>query len=281
MPILTVNFSQYYSIAVEIIYPPTIIKGQRQQVPTTVAYEDQFERIGTDVHVIVGRMAIIECALECPGLPAAEIKWTRDGLPLNETAYPLANGREILPFPNASVVDNGTYCCSVENAAGKDEECSVLLVRGGSPILRKGTNVTRPVNPSRVNSGKQTVDIGGSVYATQGSEFEILCYVAYAEPLVTNFVWTYPDVTVGMELVIVDHNKSTNATVVRSGKTEFSITSDFQAQTSVLVAHGNDTRLVIRCSTESALGTDSATSELVGKLFGSVKFLWYVGCGAS
>ncbi len=133
----------------EIVRPPIIRKGRPQPVPSTVDYVDQTERIGTDVHVIEGRMATIMCQLDDAGLPPAEIQWTRAGIPLNETRYPLTNGRENLAFPVVSTEDEALYCCSAENVAGIDSACSGLFVRRGGPFLQTG-NIMSQSTPGHV-----------------------------------------------------------------------------------------------------------------------------------
>ena len=81
------------------------------------------------------------CQLGDAGLPAAMIEWTRNGRPLNESHYPLTNGRENLVIPSVSEADEATYCCSAENAAGIDSACSGLFVRGGGPFITRGTKL--------------------------------------------------------------------------------------------------------------------------------------------
>ena len=76
------------------------MKGPQQGVPSNIRFEDQTERIGTDVHIISGRMATIMCQLADAGLPVAMLQWTRNGRPLNESLYPLTNSREILAISN-------------------------------------------------------------------------------------------------------------------------------------------------------------------------------------
>ena len=71
----------------EIVRPPIIRKGRPQPVPSILDYVDQTERIGTDVHVIVGRMATIMCQLDDEGVPAAEMQWIRNAISLNEMLY--------------------------------------------------------------------------------------------------------------------------------------------------------------------------------------------------
>ena len=248
----------------EIVRPPIIRKGRPQPVPSTVDYVNQTERIGTDVHVIVGRMATIMCQLDDAGLPPAEIQWTRAGIPLNETRYPLTNGRENLAFPAVSSDDEALYCCSAENVAGIDSACTELFVCGGGPFLRTGTIIPEPVNPSRVYAGTYTVDIGGNAFATQGANFEALCTVTFAEPPVTDFSWTFIDST-GVETVIADHDNST-MTTTRVGNTLLMVVTDLNGQTSWLLATGNDTGYMVRCTCTSPLGSANATSAFSSKL---------------
>ena len=257
----------------ELLRPPEILKGPSQPVPINVDYTDQTERIGTDVHIIEGRMATIMCQLMDTGLPAAMVQWTRDGLPLNETVYPLMNNRETLSISNVSPMDEAVYCCSAENAAGMDSACSGLFVRGGGPFLRKGFEVPEPVNPARVYPGTQTVDIGGNAYAVQGSNFEVMCPVTFAEPPVNSFMWTYIDG--GVETPIATHVNGSEISTVRIGNTEFLVTTDIDGQISRLLATGNDTGFMVRCSCVSPLGTDMATSSFNSKLSMCVM----LGCG--
>ena len=249
----------------EIVRPPIIRKGRPQPVPSTVDYVDQTERIGTDVHVIVGRMATIMCQLDDAGLPPAEIQWTRAGIPLNETRYPLTNGRENLAFPVVSTEDEALYCCSAENVAGIDSACSGLFVRGGGPFLRTGTIIPEPVNPSRVYPGTFTVDIGGNAFATRGANFEAQCPVTFAEPPVTDFSWTFIDST-GVETVIANHDNSTMMSTVQVGNTLLMVVTDLNGQTSRLLATGNDTGYMVRCTCTSPLGSANATSAFSSKL---------------
>ena len=271
----------------EIVRPPIIRKGRPQPVPSTVDYVDQTERIGTDVHVIVGRMATIMCQLDDAGLPAAEIQWTRDGIPLNETRYPLTNGRENIVFPAVSSNDEALYCCSAENVAGIDSACSRLVVHGGGsiltiipvrrggPFLRKGTEIPRPVNPDQVYPGTHTVDIGGNAFATRGANFKVVCQVTFSKPPVTDFSWTFIDST-GMETVIANHDNST-ISVVGIANTEFLVSTNLSGQMSHLIATGNETEFMVRCNATSPLGSHSATSAFFSKLTPCV--LAVVRCG--
>ena len=240
------------------------MKGQQQELLTTIDYVDQTERIGTDVHVITGRMATIMCQLGDPGLPAAMLQWTRNGRPLNESHYPLTNGRETLAIANVMDVDEATYCCSAENAAGIDSACSGLFVHGGGPFLRKGTVIPRPVNPAMVYPGVQRVYIGGNAFAVQGASFVTLCQVTYSKSPVTYFRWTFVDGS-GMERVLVDHSMDATSTV-RIDNTVFLITTDMSTQMSRLIATGNDTGVTVSCTCASPLGSDSATSTFSSKL---------------
>ena len=183
--------SLYLPLFAEIVRPPRIVKGQQQEVPTNVDFVDQTERIGTDVHVITGRMATIICQLGDPGLPEAMLQWTRNGRPLNESHYPLTNGRETLAIANVMYADEATYCCSAENAAGIDSACSGHFVHGVGPFLRKGTVIPRPVNPTVVYPSVQRVDIGGNAFAVRGASFATMCQVTYSKSPVTYFRWTY------------------------------------------------------------------------------------------
>ena len=239
------------------------MKGQQQQVPTNVDFVDQTERIGTDVHVITGRMATIICQLGDPGLPEAMLQWTRNGRPLNESHYPWTSCREILAIANVMYADEATYCCSAENAAGNDSACSGLFVRSG-PTLRKGTVVSEPVNPAVVYPGVQQVDIGGNAFAVRGAQFETLCPVTFAEPPVNNFRWTFTDGS-GIEQVLADHSMDDMSTV-QIGNTLFVITTDIETQMSRLIATGNDTGVTVSCTVTSPLGSDNATSVFSSKL---------------
>ena len=244
--------------------PPKIRKGRPQPVPSFVDYVNQTERIGTDVHVIVGRMATIMCQLDDAGLPAAEIQWTRDGIPLNETRYPLTNGRENIAFPAVSSDDEALYCCSAENVAGIDSACSGLFVRGGGPFLRTGTIIPEPVNPGRVYPGTFTVDIGGNAFATRGANFKVVCQVTFAEPPVTGFRWTLVDSS-DKESLIANHVNST-ISVVGIANTEFLVSTNLPGQVSHLIATGNDTRFTVRCTATSPRGSNNATSAFSSKL---------------
>ena len=254
----------FLPIFAEILRPPEIVKGRPQPVPPTVDYVDQSERIGTDVHVISGRMATIMCQLGDAGLPAAMIEWTRNGRPLNESHYPLTNGRENLVLSIVFEADEATYCCSAENAAGIDSACSGLFVRGGGPVLRKGTEIPFPVNPARVYPGTQTVDIGGNAFTVRGEGFEALCPVTFSEPAVTNFMWTYIGAG-GVETTIANHANS-SMSMLRIGNTVFMVTTDLGGQMSRLLATGNDPGFMVRCTATGPLGTDTATSEFFSKL---------------
>lgn len=251
-----------------------IIKGPRQPVPINVDFVDQVERIGTDIHVIQSRSATIQCQLGDAGLPAAMVQWTRNGMPLNETVYPLTNAGETLVISNVSVMDEAIYCCSAENAAGIDSACSGVFVRGGGPFLRKGFEVPVPVNPGRVYLGTQTVDIGGTAYAVNGSNFEVLCPVTFAEPPATSFMWTYIDG--GVPRAITTHTNATMSTV-QIRNTEFLVTTDIDGQMSRLIAMTNETGLMIRCTATSPLGFDTATSTFSSKL--TLCTYAIVGCG--
>ena len=165
---------------------------------------------------------------------------------MNETRYPLTNGRENLAFPVVSTEDEALYCCSAENVAGIDSACSGLFVRGGGPFLRTGTIIPEPVNPGRVYPGTFTVDIGGNAFATRGANFEAQCPVTFAEPPVTDFSWTFIDST-GMETVIANHGNS-SVSEVGIANTVFLVSTNLPGQVSHLIATGNNTGYMVRCT---------------------------------
>jgi uncharacterized Zn-binding protein involved in type VI secretion len=252
----------------EIVAPPLIRKGPFVPPPVTVNFTDQVVDIGSDVYIIRGRDATINCELSEPGLPPANITWTKNGRPLSQSLAMslLMNMNRQLMFSDTTNESDAYYCCMAENVAGADEACSGLFIRGGGPTIRKGFKFPQPVNPEVIPpSPRVTTDIGGSAYAVRGADLEVMCPVTFAEPEVTMFTWTLTDsagtdfpITVIFDMVDPITGEMFGMTTVDGNPV--TVYQDLERQTSRIVINTNTTGFNISCAATSVLGEDSATT---------------------
>ena len=256
----------------ETVAPPLIRKGPIISPVITVNFTDQEVDIGSDVYIIRGRAATINCELSEPGLPEASITWTKNGHPLSESLamFLLMNMNKQLVFSDTTNESDAYYCCMAENVAGADEACSGLYIRGGGPTIRKGYKFPQPVNPKVIPpSPRVTTDIGGSAYAVRGADLEIMCPVTFAEPEVTMFTWTLTNsagtdfpITVIFDMVDLITGEMFGMTTVDGNPV--TVYQVLERQTSRIVINTNTTGFNISCSATSVLGEDRATTNFAG-----------------
>ena len=91
----------------------------------------------------------------------------------------------------------------------------------------------------------------------------------------TDFRWTLVDSS-DKESLIANHVNS-SVSVVGITNTEFLVSTNLSGQVSHLIATGNETEFMVRCSTTSPHGSHSATSAFFSKLTPCV--LAVVRCG--
>ena len=248
-----------------------IRKGPFISPPVTVNFTDKEVDIGSDVYIIRGRAATINCELK-PGLSKANITWTKNGRPLSPGASMslLMNMNRQLVFSDTTNESDAYYCCMAENVAGADEACSGLYIHGGGPTIRKGYKFPQPVNPKVIpTSPRVTTDIGGSAYAVRGAELEVMCPVTFAEPEVTMFTWTLTNsagtdfpITVIFDMVDPITGEMFGMTTVDGNSV--TVYQDLERETSRIVVNTTSTGFNISCSATSVLGEDSATTNFAG-----------------
>jgi hypothetical protein len=252
----------------EIVAPPLIRKGRFISLSIAVNCTNSEVDIGSDIYIIRGRAVTINCKLSEPGLPEANIKWTKNGRPLSQSLAMslLMNMNRQLMFSDTTNESDAYYCCMAENVAGADEACSGLFIRGGGPTIRKGFKFPQPVNPEVIPpSPRVTTDIGGSAYAVRGADLEVMCPVTFAEPEVTMFTWTLTDsagtdfpITVIFDMVDPITGEMFGMTTVDGNPV--TVYQDLERQTSRIVINTNTTGFNISCAATSVLGEDSATT---------------------
>ncbi|XP_058056425.1 leucine-rich repeats and immunoglobulin-like domains protein 3 [Anopheles bellator] len=112
-----------------------------QKVKVTVGTYPKFRKTPTDVSVLEGKVARLDC--DAAGDPKPQISWEKDG----GNDFPAAKERRMRVIPhenaflilNARPIDTGVYSCTAENPAGVIRANASVVVWDTPLILRRGS----------------------------------------------------------------------------------------------------------------------------------------------
>uniref|UniRef100_A0A673TDK1 Ig-like domain-containing protein n=1 Tax=Suricata suricatta TaxID=37032 RepID=A0A673TDK1_SURSU len=155
----------------KLTFPPRGPVLLRHSQPTSISLNKTVNsRIGNTVY-ITKRTEVINILCEPVTPSQATLTWTKDGALLKPSAKIILDGMGKMQIRNPTRKEQGVYGCSIANHLGSDVESSSVLYAEAPAIL----SVER--NASRLEHGRLSVVVGGTVEAALRADVTIRCPV--------------------------------------------------------------------------------------------------------